>query len=658
MYIMTTKKTEQNDLANNLTGPDETLHKHTNNALRESEVLYRSLFENNHAIMLLIDPDNAAIIDANPAASVYYGWSREELKKRRIDEINTLTGEEVMAEMQLARSERRNHFFFKHRLADETIRDVEVYSGPLTLKGKTLLYSIVHDITERKRIEEALRESEAKYRLMFNTSPDSVNINRLEDGLYLDINDGFTKLTGFTREDAIGRTSLEINIWDDPADRQKLVQGLREKGYYENLEARFRRKDGSIGTGLMSAGVISLSGIPHIISITRDITDRRRIEDELLKADKLESVGILAGGIAHDFNNILTAILGNISLARMHVKHGSKVFELLNSAETASIRASALTGQLLTFARGGTPVKETASVSRLIEELSLFVLQGSKSVCEFSIAEDFWPVDADVSQLRQAISNILINAKQAMPDGGIIRIEADNLVLEEGAGTQVKSGRYVHISIKDQGVGIAEKDLSKIFDPYFTTKKEGSGLGLAAAYSIIKKHNGHITVNSLLGAGTTFDIYLPASDKAIPKIKGADLLKGAGKILLMDDDMMLREMAVDMLEVLGYEAELAEDGTEAIEMYRKAKESEKPYDAVILDLSIPGGMGGKEAIKILLEIDPDLKAIVFSGYSDSPVMSSYREYGFKGMMAKPFDLNTLGKALNEVLKGSNIGHRM
>jgi len=238
-----------------------------------------------------------------------------------------------------------------------------------------------------------------------------------------------------------------------------------------------------------------------------------------------------------------------------------------------------------------------------------------------------------------------------MPEGGIIHIAAENLVMEETNEMLLKSGRYIHISINDKGTGIEEKYLSKIFDPYFTTKKEGSGLGLAAVYSIIKKHNGHISVDSSLGTGTTFHIYLPVSDKEIP-VKEADLITGDGKILVMDDDRMLREMVNDMLDVLGYEAEFAKDGAEAVEMYSKAKGSEKPYDAVILDLSIQGGMGGVEAIKKLLELDPQLKAIVCSGYSESPVMSNYLEYGFKGMMAKPFDFQTLGKVLNEMLKGT------
>jgi len=251
----------------------------------ENEAVYRSLFENNHAVMLLIDPETAAIKDANPAACSYYGWSREELKALRIDEINTLTKDEVFAQMQLARAEKRRNFFFKHRRADGTIKDVEVYSGPLTVRGQTLLYSIVHDITERMQAEEALRQSDEKFRLAFHTSPDSININRLSDGMYIDINEGFTKLTGYTREDAIGRSSVDLNIWYDPKDRQRLVKFLQSEGYVENLEARFRRKNGQIGVGLLSARVLRLDQEDVILSITRDITERKQVEDALRESE-------------------------------------------------------------------------------------------------------------------------------------------------------------------------------------------------------------------------------------------------------------------------------------------------------------------------------------------------------------------------------------
>lgn len=388
-----------------------------------------------------------------------------------------------------------------------------------------------------------------------------------------------------------------------------------------------------------------------IIGFSIDITDRKRVEEELFKARKLESIGILAGGIAHDFNNILTSIIGNISMAKMRAKSEHKIYDLLNAAETASMKARRLTGQLLTFAKGGTPVKEISSISNILKESSAVVLRDSKLECKFQIAEDLWPVEADPGQISQVIYNIVANSSQAMPEGGIILITAENLLPEKINDIPVSPGRYIHISIKDHGVGIAEKNLSNIFDPYFTTKKEGSGIGLAVAYSIIKKHYGHISVDSSLGVGTTFHIYLPASGKEIPLKEEPTLLTGAGKILVMDDDEFLREMMGEMLNMLGYEADFAENGAEAIELFNKARESGKPHDAVVLDLTIPGSMGGKDVIKILLGIDPEIKAIVFSGYSDDPVMSNFREYGFKGMMPKPFDSNALGKVLNDVLIG-------
>lgn len=251
----------------------------------ENEAVYRSLFENNHAVMLLIDPETAEIRDANLAACAYYGWSREELKKLRIDEINTLTKDEIFTQMQLARSQKRRNFFFKHRRADGTVRDVEIYSGPLTVRGQTLLYSIVHDITERRQVEDALRQSEEKFRLAFQTSPDSINFNRLSDGKYIDINEGFTKLTGYTREDAVGITSIDLDIWYDSNDRKRLVKALLSEGYVENLEAKFQRKNGQIGVGLMSARVLKLNGEDVILSITRDITERKQVENALRESE-------------------------------------------------------------------------------------------------------------------------------------------------------------------------------------------------------------------------------------------------------------------------------------------------------------------------------------------------------------------------------------
>jgi PAS domain S-box-containing protein len=503
----------------------------------------------------------------------------------------------------------------------------------------------------RSRFDELRRSGVTDFRSYFDHNPDEVAAlaSRVR---VLEVNQRSVELLGANSSAHVVRELSRYFTADSlPVFKEEMIalaEGMR--AFQAEIPIVNNKGERLLLDMALSVSQEHAHDLSRVLVSFMDITERKRMEEELLKAQKLESLGMLAGGIAHDFNNILTSISGNISMAKTQVKPGHKIFDLLSAAETASVRAQGLTRLLLTFAKGGAPVKEIASIQKLIKESSLFMLRDSKSGCEFQIAEELWPVEADVGQISQVISNIVMNANQAMPEGGIIRITAENLKPEKIHEIPVKPRRYIRISIKDQGAGIAEKHLSKIFDPYFTTKNEGSGLGLATAYSIIKKHNGHISVDSLPGAWTTFHIYLPASDKEIPVKEASVLLTGRGKILVMDDDEMLKEIVEEMLGMLGYESEFAKDGDEAIEMYKKAGESGKPYDAVILDLTIPGGMGGKEAIKILLEMDPEVKAIVYSGYSDDPVISNYREYGFKGMMAKPFDSYALGKALNDVLQ--------
>lgn len=498
--------------------------------------------------------------------------------------------------------------------------------------------------------ETALRESETRYRTLFENMLEGFAFCRMlfEDGrpkdfVYHVVNNAFQNQTGL--KDVVGKKVSEILpgiIEADPKLFERLAHvaltGRPERfEYYVNVMNMWF--DFSVYSPDKGFFVVMFD----------DITARKQTEEDILKAQKLESVGILAGGIAHDFNNILTVILGNISLAKVNVKSDHKIYDLLSATEAASKRAQALTMQLLTFAKGGAPVKEVYSIAKILKESALFVLTGSKSKCDFSIVNNLWTVEADAGQISQVINNIVINANQAMSEGGVIQIRAENKLIEESNSLPIQPGRYVMISIKDHGMGIDEKNLSKVFDPYFSTKQTGIGLGLATAYSIIKKHAGHISVNSRPGYGTTFYIYLPASGKEILPKEESVLLTGKGKILVMDDDKYLRIMVGEMLEMLGYDADFAKDGDEAIALYKKNMESGKPYDAVILDLTIPGAMGGKDVIKILLEIDHKVKAIVSSGYSDDPVMSNFREYGFKGMMPKPFDDNALGKVLNDVL---------
>ncbi len=389
-----------------------------------------------------------------------------------------------------------------------------------------------------------------------------------------------------------------------------------------------------------------------VVLVFRDITERLRMEEQLLNAQKLESVGILAGGIAHDFNNILTLILGNISLARILCSPEEKIFERLTEAEKACHRAKDLTQQLLTFSSGGVPIRKLCSVAELLRESVTFALRGSNCACEFSIAPDLWPAELDQGQVNQVINNLTINAVQAMPAGGAIEVGAENITVGAKGSLPLREGKYVKMVIEDHGIGIPREHLSRIFDPFFTTKQKGSGLGLSTSHRIVTNHGGCITVESEIGKGSTFCIYLPASEKRIPRRKAAleKVLVGHGKVLVMDDEQPIRMLAGDILRRYGYQVELAADGAEAVEMYRKARSSEEPFDVVILDLTVQGGMGGREAIEKLLKIDPHAKAIVSSGYANDPIMANFREHGFRAIVAKPYQMQELARTVQAVLK--------
>jgi PAS domain S-box-containing protein len=505
----------------------------------------------------------------------------------------------------------------------------------------------IEDATEHKQLEDLLADSEERFRRLFETANDGILLLEKSELNIRFANPAVTELLGYSNEELIGKSIKNIGFADNIGDFQEVMLTLNKDGIIHYKDAQIQHKTGQV----IDTDIYMVDKASLVQCNIRNITERKKLAEDLSTAQKLEAVGVLAGGIAHDFNNILTAIIGNISLAKMKVRPENKISQLLGKAENASIRAQTLTRQLLTFAKGGTPLKETASINEILKSSSSFVLHGSKSDCEFSIADDLWLVEIDVGQINQVINNLIINANQAMTEGGIIQVAAENLIIESRHGLPVKAGRYIRITIKDQGGGIAKDHLLKLFDPYFTTKEDGSGLGLATTYSIIQKHSGHITVESQQGVGTTFHVYLPASDKIVAEKEEVKLIKGQGRILVMDDEEIIRNITGESLTVLGYEVEFAKDGAEAIQMAKETKEAEKPFDAVILDLTIPGKMGGKEAIKKLLEIDPELKAIVFSGYSNDPVLANFKEYGFKGMMSKPFELRTLGKVLHEVLAG-------
>ncbi len=389
------------------------------------------------------------------------------------------------------------------------------------------------------------------------------------------------------------------------------------------------------------------------VLVFEDITEKKKLENEAFRAQKLESIGMLAGGIAHDFNNILTAILGNIALSRMDVEENSKAFRWLGDAENAISRAKSLTQQLLTFSRGGAPVISDVSIAEMITQTVDFVLRGANVNCDYDLAEDLWGAKVDADQISQVLNNLVLNAQQAMPEGGRIKISARNLVVDRDQCIPLEPGNYVCICVADQGVGIPAKYLTKIFDPYFTTKHSGSGLGLATVYSIVQKHHGYISVESELNKGARFYLYLPAVSLAKPAAPAEEsrplIEKGSARLLLMDDDPSVRDTMGQLLTHLGYQVDFARDGGEALKKYRRAYRNGNPFDLVIMDLTIPGGMGGKEAVKHLIELDPQAKAVVSSGYSNDEVMSHYQDYGFKGIIKKPFRLDEISQVVKKLV---------
>jgi two-component system, cell cycle sensor histidine kinase and response regulator CckA len=505
-------------------------------------------------------------------------------------------------------------------------------------------------LTERGQ-EELIAEAEVLYRTLFQQSPDGILIMD-EQGGFLHFNEAAHLQLGYTREEF-----KQLNIIDlDPfasaeGVRASLKRALAEGG--GDFEVNHRTKQGELRNVQIITRVIYLSGRPVFQTIWRDITERRRHEEELQKAKRLESIGLLAGGIAHDFNNILTSILGNISLARTSMRPEGETAQILAQAEQATIRAKGLSRQLLTFARGGEPVKKQVMLPELVKEAVDLTLSGTPVRSDYVFAPDPWPVEADDNQLNQVIGNLVINAVQAMPKGGVLRVTVTNEVVQEGSDTELPAGRYGRISIKDHGAGIAVEHLTKIFDPYFTTKENGNGLGLAISYSIVRRHGGRIEVDSTPGQGSTFTILLPASERRaiVPRDNEANIIPGRGRILVMDDDQMVLKVATRMLERLGYQVTGVSDGIEAVEVYRQSSTTGEPFRAVILDLTVPAGVGGGEAACKILELDPGARIIVSSGYADDPIMANHATHGFKAVVPKPYDLVELSVTMQRVLAG-------
>jgi PAS domain S-box-containing protein len=464
------------------------------------------------------------------------------------------------------------------------------------------------------------------------------------------------RLTGWRKADVLGK----------PLDQVVTLVNLHSANVAHNLVSKFMVEKQPVcwrKRRLLSLDgeerIVTATGAPieaqrgdalGAVMIIRDISNLQPAEEEMFIASKQESINILAGGLAHDFNNLLSVITGNISLIKMLPDFSEPAQKFLEEAEKAAQQASGLTRQLMAFARGSSPVKATASVSELIQEIAGFSLCGSNVKCRIDMEADLWPVDMDKGQISQVINNLIINAVQAMPEGGDITIRAQNVTVTEKDGLPLTAGKYVRITVQDQGIGISEENLHRVFDPYFTTKANGFGLGLATSYTIIRNHDGHMEAQSQLNQGTTFHVYLPAASTEIPVCAHENRTPkiGSGTILIMDDEEKVREVAALMLEALGYRVLHARNGEEAVSIYRDSLAQGQQIDAVIMDLTIPGEKGGSETIGRLIALDPQVRAIVSSGYSNDPVISDFRSWGFKGALTKPYGITEISEVLYQV----------
>ncbi|MGD2247680.1 MAG: PAS domain S-box protein [Candidatus Methanofastidiosia archaeon] len=677
---------------------DITERKKAEEMLRLSEEKYRTLVENLSVGVYRVTPGKKGkFIDVNQAFALMLGYEKEEIlqlhardiyvnpdnrdafSKKMIDkkfikneelQLKRKDGTTIIAsDTARAVYENGDLVYFDGVAEDITQRkqverELKKYRQHLeelveerTTKLREANEKLQQEIQERLLAEESLAAEKEQLAVTLRSIGDGVITADMEGTVVL-VNKVAEKLTGWSQEEASGRDLNEIFATADERTGtpcENPVEKVLSSGTVVGLgnNTMLIAKDGT-------ERIIADSGAPirdrnsrivGVVLVFRDITEKRKMEQELLRAQKLESLGILAGGIAHDFNNILTAVLNNVTLAKINAQD-TTIETKLTKIEKASLQAKNLTHQLLTFSKGGTPIKKVTSITDLIEESASFALRGSNVRCHFYIADTVWPVDIDEGQISQVINNVIINADQAMPEGGIIQVRVGNAVVNSDDTVPIPQGHYIKISITDEGVGIPKNHLSKIFDPYFSTKQKGSGLGLATSYSIVKRHNGLIDVESQVGVGTTFHIWLPASVKEWKKQKDTQdiSITREAKILLMDDEENILDAAGEVLAYLGYTVAFARDGADAISLYEKARQKGEPFDVVIMDLTVPGGMGGEETIQKLLSIDPGVCAIVSSGYSNDPVMADYQKYGFKGVITKPYTVEELNETLQQVME--------
>jgi len=517
---------------------------------------------------------------------------------------------------------------------------------------------VIRDISSRKWAEERLERENQRLAVTLRSIGDGV-ITVDTQGHVEFINRQGEWITGYHQADVAGKPLGQVFYTIDEKTRQtrenplnKVFKTAKSVEFKDGVLLVTANGDERKIRANLSPIINHQDRIIGAVLAFSDISDASKLEQELQKSQRMESISLLAGGIAHDFNNILTGILGNLSMATSQCDPQNALFHFLKSAENASIRAKDLTYQLLTFSKGGVPTKEKASIYNLLSESAGFILSGSKCRLRNDLPDDLWAALVDEGQISQVINNLIINAVHAMPDGGTITISAENVVVGDEPSLPLEPGAFSKITIADEGVGISVENMVRIFDPYFSTRKSGSGLGLATSYSIVKNHGGHIEVDSEVGRGSTFTLYLPAmqGEVEVAARQNSIIHRGHGRVLVMDDESMIQQIVGDMLKHLGYEVDFAENGDEAIEKYTDAKASAVPFDVMILDMTVPGGKGAKEVVAELLPTHPDVKAVLASGYIDNPMMKAYRTHGFRGTITKPFNIAEISWVVKTVVE--------
>ncbi|MGA2090248.1 MAG: PAS domain S-box protein, partial [Endomicrobiales bacterium] len=540
-----------------------------------------------------------------------------------------------------------------HVTPDGTIIPIEINSTVLHTGNTVQIQTLCRDITKRKQDQNEIRHAHEHLKCFVDANIVGVVIATTA-GSIIEANDYYLNMTGYTREEfnqgLVSWKAITPPEW--LSTNERAFDELRKRGVCAPYEKEYVRRDGTRVPVLLYDAMLP-GPDERLICFVLDMTDHKRMEEEIRKTQKLDSLGILAGGIAHDFNNILTGILGNISLVRYSMNPADNNHQILNDAEQAALRAKNLSHQLLTFAKGGVPIKKVTALAGIIKETVTFSMHGSQAVCEFHFDQDLSPVEIDPDQIGQVIGNIVINAVQAMPNGGEISVTAENVTVSEPSTVSLKAGSYVRIVIKDTGVGIAPNVLGKVFDPYFTTKDNGTGIGLAAAYSIIRNHDGYITAVSELGKGASFIIYLPAAagpiESAVP-VRASVGTKTTGRILILDDEEIVRVLGQRMLSKLGYYVETFSESDKAVERYQHTWGTQESFDAVILDITIPGYLGGKEVLDLLKKVNPAVKAVISSGYSADPIIAQFKQYGFLAALPKPYNIEEASAVLNKLLE--------